>query len=146
MEYKCSKATCCTIQYGEDAGICMLDNCRCHSPEKETSTKKKELTSIPGHDPNYPPKDIPDSSWEEWMRILLLKLSGGRYGVREVDEMMQDIRGIIALERKKEKRDVISYIRKNILTIDKQPEGAPTFEATVEDLDNLLEAALTEDV
>lgn len=31
----CSKGVCCTIQFGEDAGICMLDNCRCHSKPQD---------------------------------------------------------------------------------------------------------------
>lgn len=32
LQGTCSKGVCCTIQYGEDAGVCMLDNCSCHTP------------------------------------------------------------------------------------------------------------------
>lgn len=46
-ETECSKKTCCTIQYGEDAGVCMLDNCKCHKPRTENTEKEGASFSGP---------------------------------------------------------------------------------------------------
>lgn len=64
-ENECSKQTCCTIQYGEDAGICMLDNCKCH---KEEAQEERDVAFVRTMKPKMP----------DW--FALKKLSNGVCG------------------------------------------------------------------
>lgn len=56
--------TCCTIQYGEDTGVCMLDNCSCHTPKTIHSedTNERKLDMKPADETGYTGLDSED--WE----------------------------------------------------------------------------------
>lgn len=68
----CSREKCCTIQYGEDAGVCMLDNCTCHSPKTSDS-----------------------EDWEDKLLTIVLSLEGSTSRgtkVRTLTDFMRTVR------------------------------------------------------
>lgn len=111
---KCSRETCCTIQYGEDAGVCMLDNCSCHTPKTTDSEdweeELKEL--IPGM------LGMGGRGFKEYSPLILLiekvEKAARESGRESVNEIYLTREEAYKKGYESGKNDVVDYLEKNL--------------------------------